>query len=233
MHGLQHYIPSIKLFGSLKNISTEIGERLHITECKNLYRASNKKKDQYAKQVCTRLTNIERFNWLLEYNAHKNGTTYDARKRVDARQHEAMEYAERPPAMQTFAQLAERHHAVGLERALLDFLRDYIDTEWYDEDNEHRGEPPATPFISSFTKFPVWYNVKFYTPDLQTMDAKDTRDVAYAAPQRTRAELDRNDPDATLAGRFSPVYIKEGGELAGEGGTEGTQLFITGVSLET
>ncbi|KZV89307.1 hypothetical protein EXIGLDRAFT_584709, partial [Exidia glandulosa HHB12029] len=38
MHSLQHYVPSIKLFGALLPFNTAIGERLHITQVKNAYR---------------------------------------------------------------------------------------------------------------------------------------------------------------------------------------------------
>ncbi|KZV79263.1 hypothetical protein EXIGLDRAFT_613632, partial [Exidia glandulosa HHB12029] len=43
MHSMQHYNPSIKLFGILPTLSTDIGERLHIVQVKDAYNASNKK----------------------------------------------------------------------------------------------------------------------------------------------------------------------------------------------
>ncbi|EJD43103.1 hypothetical protein AURDEDRAFT_26854, partial [Auricularia subglabra TFB-10046 SS5] len=64
LHMLQHYIPSIKLYGSLIPISTDIGERLHTVDVKNGYRASNKKKTQYPKQMCRWLIKNDRMDWL-------------------------------------------------------------------------------------------------------------------------------------------------------------------------
>ncbi|EJD44317.1 hypothetical protein AURDEDRAFT_37461, partial [Auricularia subglabra TFB-10046 SS5] len=43
IHMLGHYVPSIKDFGSLLPVSTDIGERLHIDNLKNAYQATNKK----------------------------------------------------------------------------------------------------------------------------------------------------------------------------------------------
>ncbi|EJD43101.1 hypothetical protein AURDEDRAFT_167779 [Auricularia subglabra TFB-10046 SS5] len=66
--------------------------------------------------------------------------------------------------------------------------------------------------------------MKFFTPDLQTVAAKDTCDIAYALPLRAPARSRTGDEDAGQNARFSPVFIKEGGELAGEGGTEGLRV---------
>lgn len=41
IHSLQHYIESIRQFGTVSNYSTETTERLHIDFAKNLYRATN------------------------------------------------------------------------------------------------------------------------------------------------------------------------------------------------
>ncbi|EJD34586.1 hypothetical protein AURDEDRAFT_176368 [Auricularia subglabra TFB-10046 SS5] len=74
--------------------------------------------------------------------------------------------------------------------------------------------------------------MKFYTPDLQTVAAKDTRDIAYAVPARERTGARAGDDNAALAARFSPVFVKEGGELAGQGGTEGLHVGHLRVILE-
>lgn len=46
MHALQHYIDSIKLFGTADNFNTAYSERLHIDYAKDAYRATNRK-DEY------------------------------------------------------------------------------------------------------------------------------------------------------------------------------------------
>jgi hypothetical protein len=45
IHSLQHYVPSIKLFGITDNYNTEYSERLHIDLTKNAYRATNHKEE--------------------------------------------------------------------------------------------------------------------------------------------------------------------------------------------
>lgn len=224
LHMLQHYIPDIKLYGSLLPVSTDIGERLHIVDCKNGYRASNKKKGVYPMQMCKWLIRGERMDWLGHRIAAANGTTYDARKRVDKRQHDPIEYARDAAAHRTLQELATVHRAPGLESALRDFLREYIDEEWAQEGIVRHGAAPSVPHFGPYTKFPVWYRMKFFTPDLQMPSAKDTRDVAYAMPKRLRAGVDASEEDALHGARFSPVFVKEGGELAGEGGTDGLRV---------
>lgn len=219
IHSLQHYIPSFKLFGSLRNISTDIGERLHIDLIKNGYKATNKKKGQYPKQICELLNLRESMSWLAHHQAHLNGTLHDERKRVDTRQHDAMEFARTPADRRTLQELANLYAADGIEAALHSFLLDYIDTEWHDPDANRRGDAPSVPWLSPHLKFPVWHRINFYTPDLQTVAAKETRDVAYAVPRRLRSRPDEEGEH--LEARFSPVFVKEGGELAGEGGTDG------------
>jgi hypothetical protein len=46
LHSLQHYTPSIELFGTTDNYNTEYSERLHIDLAKDAYRATNHK-DEY------------------------------------------------------------------------------------------------------------------------------------------------------------------------------------------
>lgn len=227
MHSMQHFIPGIKLFGDANGYNTEIGERLHIDFAKDAYDATNKKKDQYLQQMCEWLECRERMNYLGHWHAHKNKTTFDPRKRPpDQRAHEPIEYAKEPAGgMCSFDDLSANHHAEAMPAALTEFLDDYCNDQWT---AKFPNVPaPDFPSIRSSMRFPVWFNMKFYTPDLQTLGAKDTRDVAFAAPQRTRLSNDPDDPG--LCARFSPVFIKNG-EAAGDGGTEG-QSRIAAVHL--
>ncbi|EJD39707.1 hypothetical protein AURDEDRAFT_70896, partial [Auricularia subglabra TFB-10046 SS5] len=43
IHKLQHYVPSIRVYGSATGYNTESPERLHIDYCKEAYRASNRR----------------------------------------------------------------------------------------------------------------------------------------------------------------------------------------------
>ncbi|KAI0309880.1 hypothetical protein OF83DRAFT_1179120 [Amylostereum chailletii] len=50
MHALQHYFPSVKLFGTADNFDTSYTERLHIDFTKDVYRSTNKK-DEYSQMT--------------------------------------------------------------------------------------------------------------------------------------------------------------------------------------
>lgn len=65
LHSLQHYIDSIRLFGTTNNYNTEYTERLHIDYVKDAYRRSSKKE---ATRQMTR--------WLLRREAMANFTAY-------------------------------------------------------------------------------------------------------------------------------------------------------------
>lgn len=71
LHLLQHYIDSIKLFGSLDSLNTENSEQLHINYAKRAYAASNRK--DYTIQMMRWLTRQEAVCWFKTYLAwYKN-----------------------------------------------------------------------------------------------------------------------------------------------------------------
>ncbi|EJD37920.1 hypothetical protein AURDEDRAFT_173059 [Auricularia subglabra TFB-10046 SS5] len=108
-----------------------------------------------------------------------------------------------------------------------EYLEDYLLEEW--EQQFPNYVAPTFPKVQRAMKIPVWYNMKFYTPDLQTLAARDTRDVAYASPARSKKET--NDPDDVMEPRFSPVLTKED-EVAGVGGTDGLRVAHLRVIFE-
>ncbi|KZV82448.1 hypothetical protein EXIGLDRAFT_684827 [Exidia glandulosa HHB12029] len=230
MHSMQHFIPSIRLFGEANAYNTELGERLHIDFAKDAYDATNKKKDSYLMQMCLWLECRERMNDLGHWLAHRRNTTFDPRKRApDKTQHEPIEYTKKPGnGICTFPELATTHYGAGLREAVNEFLDTYCYAEW--KKKYPRVPPPTFPHARSYHTVAVWNNMKFYTPDVQTVAAKDTRDVAYALPQRAR-RTSRDPDDAGLAARFSPVFIKKG-EAAGDGGTAGLRIAHLRVIFE-
>ena len=73
LHSLQHYVDSIKRFGTTNNYNTEATERLHIDYVKEAYRGSNKKKA------------LEQMGqWLLRREAMFSFGTYVERRTQDS-----------------------------------------------------------------------------------------------------------------------------------------------------
>lgn len=76
-HSLQHYIESIRFFGTTDNYNTEMFERLHIDFAKKGWRASNKR-DEFPQMTrwLSRQENIHSFNrelsWILEQQSLAN-----------------------------------------------------------------------------------------------------------------------------------------------------------------
>lgn len=78
IHSLQHYVRSIKLFGTTDNFNTEATERLHIDFTKDAYRASNHKEEffQMTKWLERRekvLRHGNYINWRSRSTVHGHG----------------------------------------------------------------------------------------------------------------------------------------------------------------
>jgi hypothetical protein len=65
LHALQHYIDSIRLFGSADGYNTEISERLHIDYAKHAYLATNRR--EYMAQMTKWLERRERMHLFVLY----------------------------------------------------------------------------------------------------------------------------------------------------------------------
>jgi hypothetical protein len=65
LHALQHYVDSIRLFGSADGYSTEISERLHIDFAKHAYHATNRR--EYIRQMTRWLERHEKMAFYAAY----------------------------------------------------------------------------------------------------------------------------------------------------------------------
>ncbi|THU77482.1 hypothetical protein K435DRAFT_832430 [Dendrothele bispora CBS 962.96] len=65
IHFMNHYIETIKLFGTLDNFNTEYTERLHIDLAKSAYRSTNRK-DEYPQMTAW----LERKEKIMRHEAH-------------------------------------------------------------------------------------------------------------------------------------------------------------------
>jgi hypothetical protein len=88
-HSLQHYVDSLRLFGSADGYSTDISERLHIDLAKNAYRATNRR-DFFAQMVLwlQRREKMAFFaayqTWFDEQEAARSQARPEAAHRPDA-----------------------------------------------------------------------------------------------------------------------------------------------------
>jgi hypothetical protein len=65
LHAIQHYVDSIRLFGSADGYNTEISERLHIDFAKTAYRATNRR--EYIAQMTRWMERREKMNFFAVY----------------------------------------------------------------------------------------------------------------------------------------------------------------------
>lgn len=206
LHALQHYVESVKLFGTTDNYNTEATERLHIDLTKHAFRASNKR--NFVTQMCRWLERREAVFWFSTYLAWQVGETFDARlRKKTTNAHLPIVLAKRPHhARVSLDALAKRYRATGFRAALEDFLIDWHGLRRY------RGYETALPTsistaLALLQSVRVWKHVKFYTPNTQTEAAPDVLNIAYASAEKQR---------------FDTVLVKTGGtEVAGQGGLEG------------
>ncbi|EJD47511.1 hypothetical protein AURDEDRAFT_163383, partial [Auricularia subglabra TFB-10046 SS5] len=112
-------------------------------------------------------------------------TTYDARRRPPkAEKRNPVVLAKVPPVPRKQISDLEREHGItGFKAALKTFLQKWhgVSYRFYD------GELPssAASTLTLIKEVAVWYNVKFYTPNLQSLHAPDYHDIAHCTPQRT------------------------------------------------
>ncbi|KAH7098191.1 hypothetical protein BKA62DRAFT_622869, partial [Auriculariales sp. MPI-PUGE-AT-0066] len=212
MHALLHYTDSIREIGALHAVNTAIGERLHITQVKNGYRTSNKKKGQFGAQLCRYLNTHEAMNWLAcRVASTTQKKSFDLRKRCGRADRNAIEYAKQPPARIAITQIRQAHEARRFSELLQLFLEEFIVSQL----GARAIMIPPIPETNDSLVFSVWYHMHFAIPDLQTFAATDTQDIAYAHPVRRSGGSSDSTPS-----RFSPIFVRPG-EEAGACGTDG------------
>ncbi|KZV91631.1 hypothetical protein EXIGLDRAFT_769682 [Exidia glandulosa HHB12029] len=216
LHSLVHYVPSIRLFGTTDGYNTEQTERLHIDYAKQAYGASNHRENDIFPFMCTWLERREKMFKFATHLADENNTTYVALKRKPSgRPRLPVDFAKAPNGRsRTVRQIVAEHGAVSFAEHLVPFIKTYVRTEWA---KKHKNTPVPAYTIPALDTigFDTWNKVTFNTPDVQTLHAPDTVDVAFASPaHKTKAK--------TLPARFDPVMVEINGDgVAGEGGMEG------------
>ncbi|KAJ7786770.1 hypothetical protein B0H14DRAFT_2630191 [Mycena olivaceomarginata] len=187
IHSLEHYEPSIRLFGSADGFNTESPERLHIDYAKNAYRASNRK--DYIVQMTLwlqRQESVARFSAFKEWMSTPHSSAPTPHPAVipsvplasksddaDTLTHRTYSISKQPPAA-TRCVLADHiiaengHNAIRFLPALSQFLRSAFNSTY-------------TPY--SYDVFPTWKRLKFTLPNIPESNGTrgSTGDARYRA----------------------------------------------------
>lgn len=215
LHSLQHYVPTIKLFGTTDNYNTETSERLHIDFAKDAYRATNHK-DEYPQMTLW----LERKEKIVRHEAY-------IRWRLDG---------EQPPA--TIVPETLHHTRIKMTRhptykaiPFPSFVSEYGASDFRQELALFVAAthfPTATPLqlrntarnvIFRFQRLPVFHSIKFWVPDPHgRKEAAETLDVAHVRPR-----LREKKKNGWKPGRFDTVLVKvdKSDGRVGQNGIEG------------
>ncbi|KAI0633956.1 hypothetical protein C8Q77DRAFT_1193668 [Trametes polyzona] len=217
LHALEHYVQSIKLFGTTDNYDTQYTERLHIDFAKDAYRATNHK-DEFPQMT----TWLERREKILRHEAYVRWRL----ERVD----EPNRGASRPvwtpvkiakwPSIKalSFEDAAVRYGATYLRDALTRFIVRYTNPAL----SHAEAEQQSLDIVLPFRRFQAFHKLKFILEDAQALGIMDNiHDAAHARPERKDAQ------GRTVPGRFDTLLVNDGtGGRAGIQGYEVAQLRL-------
>ncbi|KAJ7810821.1 hypothetical protein B0H13DRAFT_2384353 [Mycena leptocephala] len=165
IHSLEHYEPSIRLFGSTDGFNTESPERLHIDYAKNAYRASNRK--DYIIQMTL---------WLQRQESHLAPSFFTRPGRgpteedADTLIHRTYSIAKQPPAatrrvVASHIIAKDGHNAIRFLPALSQFLRVNFNSSF-------------SPY--AFDVFPTWKRLKFTLPNIPEVGQRHATNLVRA-----------------------------------------------------
>ncbi|KAI0039433.1 hypothetical protein FA95DRAFT_1504177 [Auriscalpium vulgare] len=203
LHGLSHYVESIKLFGTTDNYNTEATERLHIDYTKDAYRSTNHK-DSFPQMT----------RWLIRREQIWQHERYIAWRRIEAARaaaaaaaaddntRERIHIARLPSAKSVpFTQLGTSHGAVDFETA----LAHYIVRERNPGLSERQAANVAEGLKLPFRSVATYHKIKISNPDAQDgEDLPEVRDAVHVRPAH---------PDSrgrAVPGRFDTVLVNTG-----------------------
>ncbi|KAJ7084764.1 hypothetical protein B0H15DRAFT_951261 [Mycena belliarum] len=183
IHSLEHYEPSIRLFGSADGFNTESPERLHIDYAKNAYRASNRK--DYINQMTLwlqRQESVARFSAFREWMSTPTPvprsipplplpTSAPGEDDGETLPKYTYSIAKRPPAATRCVVAShiiskDGHRATRFLSALSQFLL-----------STHHSK--YTPY--DFDVFPTWKRLKFTLPDIPEVGHRHLTNLVRAS----------------------------------------------------
>jgi len=196
LHAAEHFLRSIRRFGTTDNYNTESTERLHIDLAKDAYDATNGK--EYIQQMIHWLERRERvFSFETHIQWRMGGLETIVKPR---RPRPPVSTAIEPTSRNvSFATLSSDHGAVSFVPALQTFIAQHRDPAQHRYTLRHTDINVEIPFSG----VDVWHRVKFLVPNLQVDDEPDTLHSAHVAP----AHLSAN--GKLLPARFDTVLIND------------------------
>jgi hypothetical protein len=200
LHSLQHYRPSIELFGTTDNYNTEASEWLHIDLAKDAYRAMNHK-DEYPQMTLW----LERQEKIAHHELYIDWCLA-GRPRLS---HDAP-----MPDRHTHIKMAKHPSVRAVPLATLDCeygahrfrheLTVFIARENYSTLTPAQLLNTARNIKLPFQTLPVFHKIKFWNPDAQgRTHAPKTLDVAHILPGRIKPKQEQWKP-----GQFDTILVK-------------------------
>ena len=218
LHSLQHYISSIKLFGTTDNYNTEYSERLHIDLAKDAYAATNRKEELPQMTAwLERKEKITQFDAIVEWRL--NGRPPPPNQPPPTTHHAHIQMTREPVASLTFDKVASEYGASHFRDALAVFLAHH-ETPTSSHQTPH---PTVFQFNFDFNRVSLFHKIKLWIQDPQGLaETEDTLDVVHArCATTTRRGRD-------LPARFDTVLVdissdSDGGDCCG---VEGESNFL-------
>ncbi|THH13990.1 hypothetical protein EW146_g6293 [Bondarzewia mesenterica] len=175
LHSLDHYAPSIQLFGTADNFNTEYSERLHIDLAKDAYRSTNHK-DEYTQMTLWLQWHekVLRHDKFLAW--HLAGRPLISNQKPLRNERQLHIHVARYPNAKSvsFTSLAANHGAVDFHVALAEFIIQLRNPNLSTEQARKHALKTTLPFKS----VAVYHRVKFWNPDAQgCQDVPETLDM--------------------------------------------------------
>jgi hypothetical protein len=202
LHSLNHYISSIRDFGTTDNTNTETTERLHIDMAKDTYRASNQK-DEYPQMTLwlerkEKIARHDKFvSWLLDPSRQNQQLVKKSLLTLGRPPH-IFKMTKKPSvASVTFDKIVRCYHAPFFPIALARYICELNKPSLRGQALEYA----ATDLSLDFDRVAVYHRIKFIREDPVT-GALPTVDAIHIQPARKDQHRKH-----WLPGQFDPALI--------------------------
>ncbi|KIO19238.1 hypothetical protein M407DRAFT_51818, partial [Tulasnella calospora MUT 4182] len=200
LHGLLHYAPQIREFGTTDNYNTENTERLHIDMAKDAYRATNRK--DILPQMILWLERKEKIFAFSTYIEWRSGTATAKPPRAKLSSETYTDYhwitLSKTPSVRnaSLSDISRTHsiHVMDFQRAFASFV----------DQRQRWLKVPRTPLPPSL-HCSIWYHFKISNLHLNKFAiVENYEESIHASPARTPQRSHK-----TLPARFDTVLVNE------------------------
>ena len=176
-HSMQHYVESIRNFGTTDNYNTEYTERLHIDLAKDAYKSTNFK-DEFTQMTLwlERKEKVIRHAAFIEWRLSGQPLPLPPPTR-----HPHIKMTRNPTKTVSLTKIVSDYKAPLFTEALQMVIAHYQDPTATQARLNYTAPIIALPF----TSVPVFHKVKFWNQDpYRRSDCSDILDVAHVCPRR-------------------------------------------------